>query len=181
MEYIDKATLALKHIVSKEKSRYALNGINIEKGRAVACDGRMAAIVKAPRDGNGFDGEKSAIIGGDLLKKIEKNMPKVGYAELETTKKGVEITIPEGPDTMVIKAKPLAGYFPEIDSIWPKGSPKVTIQLNIDMLMCLAKVAEAGGVNRNLILEIFDSESAILVKSSSNDRFEGMILPITIQ
>ena len=181
MQYLDKATLALKHVASKEASRYALNGINIEPGRAMATNGKVAAIVKAPKEGDKSNGFKSAIIGSDLLKKIEKNMPKMGEAELVETKKGLEISIPEGPDTTVIMAKALSGTFPNLESVWPKGEPKATICLDVDLLMDLAKVAEAAGDNRRLTLEIHAPDAPVKVTSPSNDRFEGIIVPCIIQ
>lgn len=87
---LDKGSLAIREIAASERTRYALNGVLVERDRIVATDGRMLAVVLPPTeiptdevplvpgvdpvDPPQFD---SFIVPATFIQKLEKNVPAV--------------------------------------------------------------------------------------------------------
>lgn len=194
---LNRATLGLAALASKEVSRYTLQAICIDKDVAVETDGHQLVMITHPTapipednfpltpglvhtspDGHPIllhrDGALSA------LKSLPKkgNIPALSHAALSENQT-IIVNDLESVSSFSAKA---TGQFPDYKRVIPTGVPQAEICLNTKLLMSVLKyVADYGDSRCPVVrLTVYDRERPIRLDSRTPDGqfITGVIMPI---
>jgi len=154
----------LNRIVGKEgESPVVLQHILFEKGKLVASNGHVLAVVPVKHEETDIEGYLTA----ESIKKANSNH---GYINPSTDSLGYAdgSTDPRPKD---------AGNYPSYEMVIPKEEPVITIGLNPKLLLDLAMALDS---KEPIILEIYGEEKPIGIKTLSGLE-SGVIMPIRIK
>lgn len=136
-----RAVNALKAIASKDETRWNLNGICFEKGRAIATDGHRACILTAEMEG---PFETPFILPLEYIPTVK-------------AKHTLHVMAPEGsqatlnvlngdPNNFMSSTAPLIDAdYPDIDQVRPQGDPVYSVKLDAKYVQELLDVHRQAG------------------------------------
>lgn len=136
------------HRIATVDSRYAISGIMLEKGRALATDGRCAAIVPIEVEPDDVVDRIVPTAAWDAASKAAR-APKrgedpVARIDAEPRELAPFRVLSKDGQTMT-NYNVVDGRFPEVDAVFPRGAEHVRIGINASLLLALAQAIGAEG------------------------------------
>lgn len=194
---LNRTTLGLAKLASKDQSQYTLQAVCIEKDCAVETDGHQLVVVTHPTKPTpdtdypvtpgftpGFmpDGKPTLIARDAALAALKAlprktNIPMLGHAALALDGEdgGARLFVNDLESVSQFKAT-VSGQFPNWRAIMPAADkePKAEISFNAEKLAallswCAGAVKEQGGRKAVVKLAVFDSESAMRLTMTTPD------------
>jgi DNA polymerase III sliding clamp (beta) subunit (PCNA family) len=162
-------------IASKDNTRYVINNPYLQGDKLIATNGKSLVVLPVERDSEDTDGPIN-VEAFKLSRKVLsciKDSQIIANGELKISTKEGQMTIPRRDLT--------GGNFPNWKQVIPnenRGGYK--IGLNAEMLYDLAQ--SLGG--NEVILEVFDEVSPIIVKAHPNHAISGslgVLMPVKIK
>jgi DNA polymerase III sliding clamp (beta) subunit (PCNA family) len=164
---------------STEESRYAPKAVklDVENKRMLATDGHILAIVPTEV----ADTDHSGLIAVDSFKQI-RAMQKRATIPVNIAVNGKAVATGRGETA---EYELVSGTFPNADAVIPKGEKyegAPTIELNVDLLMRLAKALGADEAHQGAVVKLWikDGNSVVLVKTDENPDAIGVIMPVRV-
>src|SRR5262249_23950911 len=192
---LERKALEIVRAASKDQTRQSICGIRIEgDGTTIATDGHILAKLTptANPDGKEYpalegvkadDGENKlqpfplpteavAILLKALPKKTPRYLPILGNVALDveqTNGNGCAVAaITDLENPQVFKLRKVTDDFPEYQSVFPKGKPKLVIGFMMTALENLLSTLRATGVD-GFVVEIRDETGPALIKARTKD------------
>lgn len=196
---LNKYNLSLAKLVSKENSRYTINGIHVTASGTEVTDGHRAVRISLPaQDVNSFpviEGVQDVpapdfILPSDIAAKIASNIP--SKSTIPVIKNAIVGISPAGSSVLavtdlenpiVFKPRMLSGQFPRLDSVWPamlnkrvanvKENEYVAVSLNaqyvIDILRELVAFSAENSGDTKTVRIVFHGEGRPVEFKAVND------------
>ena len=202
----------MERFASKDECRPALQSVRITPEYTEATDGHVAVRVLnepngiAPEDFPKVDGCDPTVTfpnyepgeGGKLpgfllpvgaAKKITKAIPTNGKlpclrrVAFDPVAESFAVTDLETPTTY--RPREVEGTYPNVDAIWPKGEPVLTVAFNAKILgPVLAFMAEHTEKGQHKIeLDLYDPNSAMVVRAIDEDtrqEMKAIVMPLRV-
>ena len=149
--------------MAKEAARYAINGVQVEQGVAVATDGRMLAMR------NGLPKHDAVLLPDRLVRSVcdfAKAFPE-GEATLSAGKAAVTVAGTCGEVRWLVGSTRLEGLFPPWRGVVPRDEPKATLVVEVERFAAALRQAatltddDSRGVRATL-----DAGSLVMVARS---------------
>ena len=203
---INKQACSILELAAKEKTRYALNGINVEVKEActdfIATDGRVLAVVRSVNEENATQG--ACIVPYDVIKGIARDFPSAAVMKRNTRAKAKTIRAINSPmhesnnDGPVSEfeivgmsksetesrtiARPVDGRYPDWKGVIPKNDPKDVFFIDAHYLKKMAEALIKFGGDE-VRVETNGHTSAVTFKTrnvETEQDFLGMVMPVTV-
>lgn len=190
---IPRNVLALAGVAHPEKTRYAMNGIMLERVgrecRAVATDGKRLAIVEWTDTTEGGGGDVARVLPCDLATKAAKAAKAAKVGEVEASLNGrAELKIRDDS----VSGDVVEGHFPPYRDVLKGEREEIVVGINASLLEGLAKALheakDTGAKRGNYVVRLRISkgnpaEAPIIVETcSGNGSFTGigLLMPVDI-
>jgi len=183
---MNKKNLCVVKAVSKDETRYILNGVCFDKDHTVATSGRMLAAVTYPNgEEPGMDKLYPVIISKKQVIEIDKLFDKKSVLSLAGEKDSCTLTLTREKDKVDLQCKPLEGRYPAWQHVFPKDPPELTLSFSPYLLGEICSMATAfhrgdKGVPQ-IRIEAWSYNDPIVIRASSAETgqdFIGVIMPM---
>jgi hypothetical protein len=203
---LNKWNLQAAQFVSKESSRYTLNGIHVRSDATVATNGHYLAWVSTSPDrkaedfplvdgvGPATDSYDPFLLDRDAALEIAKALPKkttipvLAYAavSVEDGKTAITVTDLENPRTF--RPRKMEGQFPRVEAVFPTKAPVVRFALSATYLAQIAKFAADFNAGREasdpVYITVYSPEDAVRFDVERSDTEQGatfLLMPIRME
>lgn len=195
---LNRKSLRLAELASKDESRYVLKAIQITAEETVVTDGHLLVRVSHPAGIDakqfpmtaGFDGGKEfesvllpAASAAEITKAIptKSKIPILNHVALAVTQNEdgakLKFAVNDLENPKVFQPKAMAGQFPAWKRIMPTKAPKFTFTVNPTLLLSLCKYATEftkGERMPAMRMSFEDANSAVRIDLESSDTQQGM-------
>ena len=193
---LDKISLAASEATESNGGRPVLGCIKVTKDKTTGTDGNILIEIATqdsqddefPLTGNltplVLGDNDSLLISSKDAAKISKTIPKrsplpiLENAQVCQGNGSLPVITTDLESPTVHQIKPGEGTFPNTDLVWPKGTPKVEIGIDLKLLSKLVHCLQSAGVEIAK-LSIYDALTPIKVDSvrPGDRKVSGLIMP----
>lgn len=206
MIYLPRSAAALASICADQAQRYSMTGVRVIEyaggfWRCEATDGRKAAILRGQSEPDVMDlrlveqamlgeGEEchDLVVPAQELTAAARSIPKGHNKYGKEPKLCVRMTaggIALVGASVVVRAHPVEGSFPPIDSVLPTEPARVSVSLNpaylIDLLKLAIEVSKGGPEEQRVTLHWWKHAAPVGLTAKGKDGvlLDALLMPLT--